>query len=638
MSSIFVTSAGEAKLGGVELACGRKESISLLPDVSRHFRHVDSREWPPEISSPSAALSWPGLCSLNVWAVDSFMVAAVLAQLYRGGHHLNARQQQQPLPPRELTAFFQSAASPSPNARPDPAGLILGPREKLFHTKIGAVAEGLDSIAAMEEKERDSFLASLMAIVGDFPDAFVANKIVPELASLLGMQGKHSLEAVRLLFYCAKRLHPDILNKSVAPIIALLFARPDRAVRMVLLESIPSILDSLDRQFVQESIYTQLISGFSDPHPILREQTLRASLSLAPKLTSRQLNNELLRLYAKLQTDEQGGIRANTIICLGKVAPLLEDSTRSKVLPAAFSRALRDPFVPARSAALLATSVTLESLPATQIASMLLPAVTPLLLDEDSNIRALAKNTCANLLEKVHQHASTMKDSPPPAKESVPSPNSSASTPQMASTPSRLWGIATLADRLMSTAVIGSHASEEAPAEKPKCSPDSLLASPQTITTSVVKAHDGDAAHQGHQPRKPSMKTKAPLVRSISRRIPLADDLAPASASADGWDCDTDLGAIGDADETCTTSLHSGSGARASGPEDALYIAQSSWQEDPNPWDRGETFESNAGADASSYSLNGTRYAEPASTFTASGSRPMSLGRKKDSSFLFDQF
>lgn len=47
-------------------------------------------------------------------------------------------------------------------------------------------------------------------------------------------------------------------------------------------------------------------------------------LLLAPKLSEANLNQELLRHFARLQSkDDQGPIRCNTTVCLGKIAPYL---------------------------------------------------------------------------------------------------------------------------------------------------------------------------------------------------------------------------------------------------------------------------------------------------------------------------
>ena len=52
-------------------------------------------------------------------------------------------------------------------------------------------------------------------------------------------------------------------------------------------------------------------------------------LLLAPKLNEANLNQDLMRHFARLQArDEQGPIRCNTTVCLGKIAPYLNAGVR----------------------------------------------------------------------------------------------------------------------------------------------------------------------------------------------------------------------------------------------------------------------------------------------------------------------
>ena len=59
-----------------------------------------------------------------------------------------------------------------------------------------------------------------------------------------------------------------------------------------------------------------------------------------------------------MSRDEQGGIRTNTIVCLGKIAQYLHPKTRQQTLLSCFARSLKDPFPPSRIAALNAIAAT----------------------------------------------------------------------------------------------------------------------------------------------------------------------------------------------------------------------------------------------------------------------------------------
>uniref|UniRef100_A0AC35GCU3 Uncharacterized protein n=1 Tax=Panagrolaimus sp. PS1159 TaxID=55785 RepID=A0AC35GCU3_9BILA len=76
---------------------------------------------------------------------------------------------------------------------------------------------------------------------------------------------------------------------------------------------------------------------------------------LAEKLNYNNLNVDLMKYLARLQGgDDQPGIRTNTTICLGKIGCYIDPSQRQKILISAFSRALKDPFPPARMSGVLA--------------------------------------------------------------------------------------------------------------------------------------------------------------------------------------------------------------------------------------------------------------------------------------------
>jgi hypothetical protein len=59
---------------------------------------------------------------------------------------------------------------------------------------------------------------------------------------------------------------------------------------------------------------------------VVREQTVKAVLTIVNKLNDRIVNGELLKFLARTANDEQPGIRTNTTICLGRIAKNLSQS------------------------------------------------------------------------------------------------------------------------------------------------------------------------------------------------------------------------------------------------------------------------------------------------------------------------
>jgi SCY1-like protein 1 len=186
------------------------------------------------------------------------------------------------------------------------------------------------------------------------------------------------------------------------------------------------MIDRLPQKEVNGKIFPMIVTGFTDTAPIVREQTVRAVPTIIGKLSDRVINGELLRFLAKTANDEQPGIRTNTTICLGKIARNIGASARTKVLLAAFTRSLRDPFVHARNASLTVLSGTIDIYSDDDCATKILPVVCMSLVDKEKIVRDQANRTLDSYLQRVRKYASTMADTALPPSEGVSTANAPA--------------------------------------------------------------------------------------------------------------------------------------------------------------------------------------------------------------------
>ncbi len=256
----------------------------------------------------------------------------------------------------------------------------------------------------------------LDALTDDFPEDFFKMKILPELLKSVefGGGGPSVFGAIMKI---GLKMSDDEFESRLGPVIIRLFASPDRAMRVCLLDNLPLMIDRIPQKDLNGKIWPAMTGGFTDGAPVVREQTVKAVLYIISKLSDRIINGELLRLLAKTANDEQAGIRTNTTICLGKIARNLGTGSRSKVLIAAFGRSLRDPFVHARSAALMALNATLDVFSDDDCATKLLPALCISLVDKEKIVRDQANKTLDTYLQRVRKYASTLPDTalPPEA-------------------------------------------------------------------------------------------------------------------------------------------------------------------------------------------------------------------------------
>ena len=253
-------------------------------------------------------------------------------------------------------------------------------------------------------------------------------KVLPELLKSVEFGGGGP-KSFSLVMRIATKLSEDEYDSQITPVIVRLFTSPDRALRVCLLDNLPLMIDHLNQKIVTDKIFPQMVTGFGDLAPVVREQTVKAVLVVVPKLSDRVINGELLRHLAKTANDEQPGIRTNTTICLGKIAKNLGSGSRAKVLSAAFSRALRDPFVHARNAALMALGATVDIFSEDDCATKMLPAICPSLVDKEKMIRDQANKTLNIYLERVRKYSTTLPETVLPPPESASAPGTRISTP-----------------------------------------------------------------------------------------------------------------------------------------------------------------------------------------------------------------
>lgn len=398
---MFVNEAGEWVLGGLEVltTLGQHD-----PMVSRYGSLVPSsgRYSPPEI----AKSGWGNVDRLPVHAVDSWQLGVLIYEAFNGvltnpPNEMSMRKKV----PSALWSAQRSLCNTNPKQRLTSERLLTSQALKSDLVTIGA---RIHELSIIDESVFEGFLDLLKEAESKFPRAYLHTRVLPELITCLDL-GKGGTRTLTTLIQISKDMPPEQYKAKVLPVILKMFGSNDRSVRMELLQGLPEYIEYLDKRIVSDKIYPALATGFTDTEPGIREQTVKAVLSIGPKLYDRQLNGDLLRQLAKTQNDSQQEIRANTTILLGKIAPLFNQNTRVTVLVTAFGRALKDPFVPSRLAALMALASTAEYFGPQETCGKILGTVAPSLIDKDKTVRTEATKTMSIFMSKVQEHISKLE-------------------------------------------------------------------------------------------------------------------------------------------------------------------------------------------------------------------------------------
>ncbi|MBW0481756.1 hypothetical protein O181_021471 [Austropuccinia psidii MF-1] len=427
-ASVFITQSGEWRLSGFEILTSPKDPQPILYTLAGNL--PDSAKY----SSPETLKTgYDVLRDLDPSCLDSYQLYLLIQTLFNKiSPSADINSQPRGLIPPALFSAARRLASANPKVRlkteafweigcgnGENGGGVAGAFFK--ENRLTQVCKGIEGFSLASQGERAAFVKSIKDCAGSLPPEFLKFKVLPSLVQSFD----HSSDGPTLLplaLSISTSLSQSEFSSILLQPLVKLFASPDRAIRLSLLELLPQYIDQLDKSTVVDKIWPNVLTGFTDTVPVIREATVRSVLLFVPKLSERILNNDLLRYLAKTQMDVEPGIRTNTCILLGRLSKSLSVTTCRKVLIPAFTRSVRDSFTPARIAGLMALMATVEYYEAEDLAGKAIPGMTICLIDKEKSVRDQAFKALDMLLERVKKAAAEMPETssmPPSLGETI---------------------------------------------------------------------------------------------------------------------------------------------------------------------------------------------------------------------------
>ncbi|KAF9356456.1 hypothetical protein BGX26_005230 [Mortierella sp. AD094] len=406
-SSIFITKSGEWKVGGFEVLSSLKEDqpailtfAGLIPESNRYA--------PPEVRKKS----WNVVKEYELWSTDTWHYACLIYEVFNGPF---ASPEQLTMPgkiPPDMAPFYKNLLRPDPKTRPSVGDFLdKGLQAKgFFQNDLIQVVLFLENFSVKEPLQRDTFLRKLDLQVDRFPQEFCRYKVLPDLVHALEY-GSGGAKVLSPIVKIGATLDEQEYETLIGNVLVKMFASTDRTIRLSLLENLGGFIERINKKVVNDKIFPSMALGFTDTAPIIREWTVKSVLLVINKLSDKVINYDLLRYLGKLQTDEEPGIRTNTVICLGKIAKYLNDATKGKILVPAFTRSLRDPFAHARVASLMALNATSESYDKNDIATRIIPCISLTLIDTEKIVRVQAMKSMDTFTKRIEKLIENMPDS-----------------------------------------------------------------------------------------------------------------------------------------------------------------------------------------------------------------------------------
>ncbi|KAI0225439.1 Nuclear aminoacylation-dependent tRNA export pathway component [Massospora cicadina] len=393
LDCVFVNRGLEWKLGGFELLSGTsEEEVNVFRTNLAQIKSIQA--YLPE----SLGGAVPGL---DAWMFGTLIYEAFTDERFNASCAL-------PPPsgiPAPLHATYKRLVQKDVRLRFKNTSKVLA--STFFNTTLIETNEFLTQLAVKEKEEKDKFFISVLENSADFPGPFILHRLLPQLCTAVefGSGGAGALGAIVKLGEGVNRT--AFLGVVVAPLLRA-FKSSDRQMRMVLLMHLPQLAPYLSPDNVSRELYPSLVTGFQDAASQLKEATVRGAICVVDKLEPRLINQDLFGHLQTLQFDAHPAVRANTLIGMGRIAAHLDASTRELKQTPSLLRSLKDPFPPARRAALQALGVTAQYLEA-KILCSILSGVAPLLIDPERVVRDAAMATTEATLLKAKSPLKTVE-------------------------------------------------------------------------------------------------------------------------------------------------------------------------------------------------------------------------------------
>ncbi|CAL4180921.1 unnamed protein product, partial [Meganyctiphanes norvegica] len=307
--------------------------------------------------------------------------------------------------PKTLIGTYCALVGSNPASRPNPKDVVskLSKPGQYFNNDLIETLIFLEEIQIKDSNEKHAFFSGLTPKLDNIPDYVAKNKILPALLNAHEFSNVGSV-VLSPMFKIGKLLDETEYQKCILPCVVKLFSSSDRATRLKLLQQIDTLAEHMSTQVINDQVFPPLCTGFLDNNPTIREHTVKAVIYLAPKLNYNNLNVEVMKHFARVQSkDDQGGIRTNTTVCLGKIAAYLHPETRQKCLVSAFTRAMRDPFPPSRTAGVMALAATQQYYPLSDVALKVFPILSHLTLDPEKSVRDHVFKVMKGFLSKLEK-------------------------------------------------------------------------------------------------------------------------------------------------------------------------------------------------------------------------------------------
>lgn len=254
------------------------------------------------------------------WTRDAYGLGCLIYEIFCGSFSSSDQLENPKSIPSELNSDYKKLINPNPTSRlkfKEFISRFRSNKESIRDIFVETMFF-LDEIQIKDQNEKTRFYAELNENIDHFPPKICKKRILPKILESLELNIDTPI-LLETMFKICKTLSAERYEKEIIPIIVKLYTFKDRITRSKLLQNVENYIEHLKPKTVNE-IYLNIQQGFLDSNPTIREQTVKSMLHFAPKLSSENLNDNLLKNFSRIQVrDEETSIRTNATVCLSSM-------------------------------------------------------------------------------------------------------------------------------------------------------------------------------------------------------------------------------------------------------------------------------------------------------------------------------
>ncbi|CAJ1407519.1 unnamed protein product [Effrenium voratum] len=390
--AIWVTNQGDYRIGSFELC---QKGLDTGSAIAARRRVGPNSSGLPE---PPSAMQNGGMPSVGI---DMWGAAVLMAFVFaspRARMQLDLRQVEKEIP-LDLRKAFMELENPKPLRGRSPLADIMALGFFQQHPAV-QVFSFLSNLQLKSPEEKEAFFEGLPQLLEGLSEGVKKRQVLPELLTAQRFPGQEAAHLLPSILKIGVKLTEEQFREKVAPLVAQLFAAPDRTIRFRLLTSLGDMIEFLDDAMINDKIFPECVNGFTDSNGPIREASM---IFFVPRLKPKTVESRVLKLLVKMMQDPEASIRTNALICVGRVSGGLPAASVNQTLLTVIGAGLKDPFSPCRCAALQTLIATANNFTAEELAQKLLPGVCSRFVDPDQAVSDVAFTTLPKVQEVVRQ-------------------------------------------------------------------------------------------------------------------------------------------------------------------------------------------------------------------------------------------